>query len=166
MPQVEVIAFFAWLAATFALSLAATLVIVHRALALPPKGELSTHLLLRWGVISGGSLLLLAVLAGVLVFRPTTPWNVVLTWPWLIGLTVGAGYFFGLAGHMDGGSKLCDAPQNGSCDNAWGLGAVLLSFVAAVVLGGVFVSVVALRRLLPRRRRTREQHNGAPFAAG
>jgi hypothetical protein len=59
----------------------------------------------------------------------------------------------GLSGQMDAGSKLCDAPANGSCDNAWGLGAILLSVAAALVLGGTFVFTATLSRLLPRLRR-------------
>lgn len=150
--EAEFIAYIAWLTATFAVSLAATLVIVHHATALHPKTELTTHFLAVWASTWGGSLLLLSILAGTFVFRRTTPWEVVLTWPWLVGLTVGIAYFAGLTGQMDAGSKLCDAPANGSCDTAWGLGAIALSLAAALTLGGTFITAATLRRLLPRLR--------------
>jgi len=149
----EIFAYIAWLVATFAVSLAATLVVVHRAISLHPRAELTIHFLIVWGATWGGSVLLLSILAGALVFRRATPWEVVLTWPWLAGLTVGVGYFAGLTGHMDGGSKLCDAPANGSCDTAWGLGAVVLSIAASLALGGTFIVTATLKRLLPRLRR-------------
>lgn len=56
MSEPEIIAFIVWLAATFAVSLAATLVIVHRAVAPPPKAELTVHFLVVWGATWGGSL--------------------------------------------------------------------------------------------------------------
>lgn len=128
------------LGTTFALSLAATLVIVHRAVSLHPKAELSDRFLTRWGVSFGASLLLLAVVAGLLVFRRATPWEVVLTWPWIAGLAVGLGYFIGLTGQMDGGSKLCDVAKNSSCDTSRGLGALLVTLAAGLALGGVFIA--------------------------
>lgn len=156
----EIIAYIAWLAATFAVSLAATLVIVHHATALHPKTQLTTHFLVVWAATWGGSLLLLSILAGLLAFRRTTPWEVILTWPWLVGLAVGIAYFGGLTGQMDAGSKLCDAPANGSCDTAWGLGAIALSLTAALALGGTFITAATLRRLLPR------LHHRAPPVSG
>jgi len=157
----EVIAYVAWLAVTFAVSLVATLVIVHHAIALPPKAELASHFLVVWASTWGGSLLLLSILAGALVFRRTTAWEVVLTWPWLVGLTVGIAYFAGLTGQMDAGSKLCNASANGSCDTAWGLGAIALSLAAALALGGTFITAATLRRLLPRLRQRGRAANGS-----
>jgi hypothetical protein len=66
----------------------------------------------------------------------------------LAGLAVGIGYFLGLARYMDGGSALCDAPPDGSCSTAWGVGADLLSVAAAVVLGGTFVTTATASRLV------------------
>jgi hypothetical protein len=140
----------AWLAATFGVSLAATLVIVHRALALRPKQDLSEHYLAVWGIAAGGSLAFLAVIAGMCVFRRNAPWDIVLTWPWLAGLAVGLGYFFGLSDQTEGTSKLCDAPANSSCDNAWGLGAALFSLIGATVLGSLFIAALCVRRGLSR----------------
>ncbi len=136
-----------WCATVFALSLTATLIIVHHAVALPRSARLETHFLAVWAITWGGSLLLLSILAGLLVFRRTTAWDVVLTWPWLVCGAVGLGYMFGLSGQMDAGSKLCDAPAGGSCDTAWGLGGILLSLVAGLVLGGTFVASLSVRRL-------------------
>ncbi len=149
----EFVALAVWGIAIFALSLAATLVIVHRAVALAPSGHLTNHFLVVWAVTWGGSMLLVSILAGMFVFRRATPWQVVLTWPWLVGGAVGLAWMVGLSGQMDAGSKLCDAQANGSCDNAWGLGAILLSVAAALVLGGTFVFTATLRRMLPRLRR-------------
>ena len=142
-----------WCAAVFALSLTATLIIVHRAVALPRSAKLETHFLVVWATTWGGSILGLTLLAGLLVFRRTTTWDVVLTWPWLVGGAVGLAYMIGLSGQMDGGSKLCDAPANGSCDTAWGLGAILLSLAAGIVLGGTFIAALSLRRLASHVRR-------------
>jgi hypothetical protein len=53
---------------------------------------------------------------------------------------------------MDAGSRLCDAPKDGSCDTAWGLGAAVIS-VAGVALGGTFIAAFALKRLVLHLRR-------------
>jgi hypothetical protein len=50
-------------------------------------------------------MVLLSLLAGGLVFRRHTPWVVILTWPWLVGLAVAVAYDSGLSGQMDGGSR-------------------------------------------------------------
>jgi hypothetical protein len=146
----EIVGFALWLVAEFALSLAATLVVVHRALGLQPGAQLSKHFLVAWAITWGGSMVLLSLLAGALVFRRHTPWVVVLTWPWVVGLAVAVAYDFGLSGQMDGG-RLCDAPRGGSCDISWGIGAMFLAVAAAAVLGGAFVSVASLKRLALRR---------------
>jgi hypothetical protein len=138
----------------FALTLTATLIIVHRALALPRSGRLSDHFLATWAATWGGSLLLLSIVAGLVVFQRSTPWEVVLTWPWLVGIAVGAGWMGGLTGQVDAGSRLCDAPANGSCDTAWGLGAAFISLAAGLVLGGSFIAAASLRRLAAHLRRT------------
>jgi hypothetical protein len=96
-------------------------------------------------------MVLLSLLAGGLVFRRHTPWVVILPWPWLVGLAVAVAYDSGLSGQMDGGSRLCDAPQGNSCDTSWGIGAMFLAFAAAAVLGGTFVTVASLKRLVLRR---------------
>src|SRR5689334_4666996 len=84
----ELIGFVLWIFAEFALALAATLAIVHHAVALPRGGHLPTHFVIGWAVTWGGSMLGLSVLAGALVLRRTAPWDVVLTWPWLSGVPV------------------------------------------------------------------------------
>jgi hypothetical protein len=71
-------------------------------------------------------------------------------WPLLGGPVVAVGYFFGVSGQMKAGSALCDAPANGSCDTAWGFGAVAVAILAAAVLGVVFTGAFALRRLVLR----------------
>ena len=148
----EFLAFGFWVATVFALSLASTLVIVHKAIALPRSAQLDDHFLLVWAAASGGSLLIVSFLAGIVVFRRATPWRTVLTWPWLAGGAVGAAWWLGLSGQMDAGSRLCDAPANSSCDNAWGLGTVVLTAVAAIVLGATFMTGATLRRLWSRQR--------------
>ena len=110
----EVIGFVAWLTANFAISLASTHVIVDRALELPAGASLGNHFLIGWAATRGGALLLLSIIAGSVVFRRRTPWDVVLTWPWLVGPVVGVAYFSALNGQMDAGSKLCDAPAGSS----------------------------------------------------
>jgi hypothetical protein len=132
------------------LSFAATLTIVHRSVRLPLGRTLSEHFLAGWAVTWGGSMLVLSVVAGVLVFRRATPWDVVLTWPWLVGPIVGFSSFIASTPHMESGSRLCDAPAGGSCDTSWGLGAMLLALAAAVTLGGTFVAVASLKRALLR----------------
>jgi hypothetical protein len=145
----EFAAFSAWIVLTFALALAATLVAVHRAVSLASGEQLSSRYLMTWGLEWGGAMILAAILGGLFVFRRSTSWQTVLTWPWLVGLVVGLAYDIGLSGQMDAGSTLCNSPND--CDTAWGLGAWLLGFVAAVVLGGVFVASATLTRLRHRR---------------
>jgi hypothetical protein len=148
----ELIAFTLWAVAEFALALAATLAIVHRAVTLPHGNQLPTHFLIGWAVTWGGSMLGLSLLGGVLVFRRTAPWSVILTWPWLVGGAVLLAFMFGLSGQMDQGSRLC-GNQIGGCDLSWGFGGVIVGGVAALVLGGAFVATASLKRLLLRRRR-------------
>jgi hypothetical protein len=151
--QREHILFACWCAAAFVLSLALTLAIVHRAVSSTPH-LLTSHYVEVWAAISGGSLALLAVLGGLIVFGRKTPWSVVALWPLLGGPLVAAGYLFGVSGQMDAGSALCEAPANGSCDTAWGIGAVAVAIFAAAVLGAVFTGTFALRRLVIRIRRS------------
>lgn len=139
-----------WLVAESALSLTATLLLVHRTVALPKGGTLSTHYFATWAVTWGGTMFVLAVIAGAFAFRRVTPWNVVLTWPWAVGPAVGIASFAALTGQMDGGSKLCTLPKGDSCDTSWGFGMILLSIAAAGVLGGTFIAVASLKRLLSR----------------
>ena len=143
----ELIGFVSWVVGEFALALAATLLIVHRAVALPKGDRLHTHFLIGWAVTWGGSMLVFSLVAGALVFRRTAPWDVVLTWPWLVGVAVFVAYMFGLSGQMDQGSRLCGT-QSGGCDLSWGFGGLLVGGVAAVALGGVFVAAASLKRLL------------------
>jgi hypothetical protein len=147
----EIIGFALWVGTEFALALAGTLVIVHRAVGLPPGAHLSNHFFAAWAITWVGPMLLLSLLAGGLVFRRNTPWEVVLTWPWLIGLAVAVAYFFGLSGQMDPPSRLCTAAHGGSCDTSWGIGAMVLAVAAGAVLGGAFVSAASLKRLALRR---------------
>jgi hypothetical protein len=151
----EFATFVVWMVVNFALTLGATLAIVHRAVSLAVGERLSNDFLVVWAVEWGGPMVIAAVLAGLFVFRRSTSWQTLLTWPWLVGVVVGLAYLIGVSGTMDSGSKLCDAPTRSSCDNAWGLGAWLLGFVAAVVLGGTFVASASLARVLPRRPRLR-----------
>jgi hypothetical protein len=147
----ELIGFLLWVVAEFALALAATLVIVHRAVALPKGEQLHSDFLVGWGATWGVPMLVLSALAGALVFRRTTPWDVVLTWPWLIGVAVFLACEFGLSGQMDQGSRLC-GPQSGGCDLSFGFGNALVGGAMAVVLGVAFVAAASLKRLLVRRR--------------
>lgn len=96
-------------------------------------------------------MLVLSLVAGSVVFRRTAPWDVVLTWPWLIGVAVFLAYMFGLSGQMDQGSRLCGA-QSGGCDLSWGFGGVVVAAAGAATLGSAFVAVASLKRLLLRRR--------------
>jgi len=144
----EIAGFAAWCGAVFALSLIASIVIEHRVVELHRSSHLSNHFLAAWAATWGGSILLLTVLAGVLLFRQATAWQVILTWPWLVGPVVGLAWFLAFTGQMDGGSKLCEAPANGSCDTAWGLGAIFLSIGAALVLGGTFVAAATMTRVV------------------
>jgi hypothetical protein len=144
----EFAAFGIWIAVTFALAVGATLTIVHHAIALPAGAQFSERFLITWTLEWGGSMVVTAFVGGVVVFRRSTAWQPVLTWPWLVGVAVGLGYMIGLSGQMDSGSKLCDAPAGGSCDDAWGLGAWVVGVLAAVVLGGTFVATASLTRIL------------------
>ena len=147
----ELIGFVLWLCGEFALALAATVVIVHRAVALPRGGRFPTHFLLDWAVTWGGSMFVLSLLAGALVFRRTAPWDVLLTWPWLSGVAVFLAYMFGLSGQMDEGSRLCGR-QRGGCDLSFGFGGLVVGVAATVVLGGSFVASSSFKRLVLRRR--------------
>src|SRR5579872_6217957 len=147
----EFVAFVGWGIAVFTLALLATLTIVHQASA--SRRSIDGRYLVIWGLTWGGSILALTLVAGLVVFRRERSWSTVLTWPWLIGPVVGFAYFLGASGQSDAGSKLCNAPTGGSCDTAWGLGAILLSVAAGVVLSGSFIMASTLRRLLPPRHR-------------
>jgi uncharacterized protein YneF (UPF0154 family) len=151
----EFAAFALWVLVNFGLTLGATLAIVHRAVSLPAGEHLMSHFLVVWALEWSGPMVVASVLGGLFVFKRSTSWQTLLTWPWLVGVAVGFAYMVGLSGQMDSGSKLCDASANGSCDNAWGLGAWLLGLVAAVVLGGTFVASATLKRVLTRRPRLR-----------
>ncbi len=143
----EFAAFALWVLVAFALTLGATLSIVHRAVALPAGEQLSNRFLVAWALEWGAPMVVASVLGGLFVFRRSTPWKTLLTWPWLVGVVVGLGYVVGLSGQMDSGSKLCDAPPKSSCDDAWGLGAWLLGFGGAVLLGGIFIVSATLARV-------------------
>ena len=147
----EVVGFLLWVLAEFALALAATVAIVHRAVALPNGDHLHSDFLVGWGATWGVPMLVLSVLAGALVFRRTAPWDVVLTWPWVIGVAVFLACEFGLGGQMDQGSRLC-GQQSGGCDLSFGFGSALVGGAAAIVLGVAFVAAASLKRLLVRRR--------------
>ena len=146
----EIVAFGLWMFAEFALAFAGTLVIVHRAVKLPLGAHLSNSYLVTWAATWSGSMLLLSSLAGALVFRRHAPWDVLLTWPWLVGFAVGIGSFSALTGQMEGGSRLCTLPHGDSCDTSWGIGAMFLSLAAAIALGGAFIGVASLKRFTLR----------------
>ncbi|HZS31536.1 MAG TPA: hypothetical protein VFA37_09785 [Gaiellaceae bacterium] len=150
MSNGELIAFVLWGVVEFALALSAILVIVHRAVALPHGSRLPTHFLIGWAVTWGGAMVGLSLLGGALVFRRTAPWDVVLTWPWLVGGAVFVAYMLGLSGQMDQGSRLC-GNQPGGCDLSWGFGGAIVGGAAAPVLGGTFAVGASLKRLLLRR---------------
>lgn len=150
LSRAEFASFALWMLVNFALALGATLVIVHRAVSLPVGGQLTEHFIVAWALEWGGAMLGASILGGLFVFRRSTSWQTLLTWPWLVGVMIGLAYMFGLSGQMDSGSRLCDAPAGSSCDNAWGLGAWLVGGLAAAVLGGTFVASAALARVLAR----------------
>jgi hypothetical protein len=151
----DVAGFVVWIATTFAVAMTATLDITHTARALPESQDLSSQYLIWWAERYGGALLALSILAGLILFWRATPWEVVLSWPWLAGPAVGLAFFLSLTPYMDGGTRMCDAPMGGSCDTAWGIGAALVSIAAGVALGGPCVALVSGRRLLGRIRRGR-----------
>ena len=149
VPRRARILFGGWCAALFGLSLAFTLAIVHRAVSNGAQ-RLPGHYLVGWGVAAGASFLFVAALGGLVVFPSRTPWHVALLWPLLSGPAVATGYFFGLTGQMESGSTLCDASANGSCDTAWGLGAVVVAIASAIVLGTLFAAAFTTKRLATR----------------
>jgi hypothetical protein len=144
----DILKLVSWCLASLVIGFAATHALVERALALPTGAMLPSDFLIRTGLWAGGGLLLLAVVAGLLVFRPTMPWEVLLTWPWLVGGAIALGSFMAVAGHSDGGSQLCDQPPGTSCDTAWGFGAMLLAVMAGAIFGGVAILVALIRRLV------------------
>jgi hypothetical protein len=149
VPRRVRILFGGWCAALFGLSLAFTLAIVHRAVS-NGAPRLPGHYLVGWGVAAGASFLIVAVLGGLVVFPSRTPWHVALLWPLVSGPAVATGYFFGLTGQMESGSTLCDASASGSCDTAWGLGAVVVAIASAIVLGTLFAAAFTTKRLATR----------------
>jgi hypothetical protein len=153
IPYRDRLLFVVWCVGLFAVSLTATLAIVHRAVARAPH-SVATHYIVVWAATAGGLLVLLAILGGLLVFRPATRWKVVVCWPLLGGAVVASGYWFGIAGQMNSGSTLC--PANNSCDISWGLGAAALAVASAIALAGLFAATFALRRLLGRVRGLRD----------
>jgi hypothetical protein len=145
----DLVRFGCWCGLLFALSLAATLSIVHEAVS-HPSVQLSHHYLVVWAAGTAGSLLAASLLGGLLVFRRETPWSVAGLWPLLAGPAVAVGYFFGVSGQMDAGSALCDARVGGSCDAAWGFGAIVIAVVAGAALGTLFSVAFALKRFIRR----------------
>lgn len=129
------------------MSLAATVVLVRKAVVLPPHGQFGQRFLLDWVVAWPGTMLVLSVIAGGLVVRRGAPWRVVLAWPLLVGPTVGVGFLFALMPQMEPGSQLCHMSNGGSCDTMWGLGAAVMGVAALFALGGSFVAVASLKRL-------------------
>ncbi|HZS30908.1 MAG TPA: hypothetical protein VFA37_06590 [Gaiellaceae bacterium] len=153
VPNIQVVSFILWICAEFALSLAAALAIEHRAARLPIHAQFSHHFMVMWAITWGGSILLLALLAGALVFRRTTPWDILLTWPWLVGPVVGAAFYFALTGQMHPGTWFCGrSGSEDACNFGLGIGSGLLSVAAAIVVGGTFISVASLKRFATRSR--------------
>lgn len=151
VPRRDRILFGGWCAAVFGLSLAFTLAIVHRAVSNPTQ-RLPSHYLVGWGLAAGASFVIIAVLGGLVVFPSQTPWHVAFLWPLLSGPAVATGYFFGVMDQMESGSTLCNASATGSCDTAWGLGAVVIAIVAAIILGTFFAAGFTTKRLATRAR--------------
>ena len=85
-----------WAGALVAITVASTAEIVRQAEARAPL-DLSNHYLARWAIVSAGSILLVSLLGGLLVFRRETKWEVAATWPLLGGIVVGAGSFITLS---------------------------------------------------------------------
>jgi hypothetical protein len=145
----EVARFSGWCLTSLLVTVASTAVLVREAVRLPVHATLTAQYVVTWMSVWLGLLLLLSVVAGVVVFRRTTPWRVVLTWPWLVGPAVGFGFFIAVAPYADGPNRLC--PQvGGSCDTAWGMGAMFLSVLAACVVGGVFIAAATVWRWIGR----------------
>ena len=142
----DVIRYIMWAGALVAITVASTAEVVRQAEARAPL-DLSNHYLARWAIVSAGSLLLVSLLGGLLVFRRETKWEVAATWPLLGGIVVGAGSFITLSvmGQTDPGTVSCTGPQ--PCDTAFGLGAGVLSLVAAIPIGAVFIGTYSLKRL-------------------
>ena len=145
----DVLRFGIWLALVAAISVASTAAIISEAEARTPR-ELTNHYLARWGALSGGSLVLLALLGGLLVFGRATRFEIAGTWPAVAGVVVGACYYVTLSamGQTEAGSVGCDGPQE--CDTSLGLGAGFLMVLAAIVIDVLFVSAYGLKRLVLR----------------
>jgi hypothetical protein len=149
----EVVRFASWVVVMIATAAVSTAKIVSEAEAHSPV-RLSNRYVVWWGVITLGSIVLLSILGGLLVFRLDAKWDIAATWPWLGGLMVGAGAFVTLSamGQTDPGSVSCTGSQ--PCDTAFGLGAALLSVAAAIPIGIAFVGAYGLRRFAHRLHRS------------
>jgi hypothetical protein len=150
--NVDVVGCLVWFVASFVVTVVAMRTIEHDALALPRSRDLSSDYVVSWLTTYGGALLALSAIAGLLLFGHAK-WEIVLTWPWIAGLVVALAAFLSWTPYSDGGSRFCDAPRDGSCSNAWGIGAALLAIVAGVALGGLCIALVSARRLLQHVRR-------------
>lgn len=149
---VELVAFSSWLAIECALALAAVLVLVHKAVVLAHGVRFGDGFLRDWALAWGGSMALVAIVAGAFVFRRTVSWRVILVWPWAVGLAVGLGYFLGVMGEMHPGSRFCRNVQDDPCTFSFGVPAIVLTLLSALVLGGLFVAVASLKRFVLRPR--------------
>jgi hypothetical protein len=143
-----------WCLLSGVVSFGATRALVDVAVALPPGDEINSDYLARWAIVTGGSLLALALIAGLVVFDRTAPWEVLLTWPWLVGFAIALGAYIALGDQMNGGSQLCEQPAGTSCDTAWGFGAMILGVGTGIVFGSVCLAAAAVRRLAPWPSRT------------
>jgi hypothetical protein len=149
VPNLDVIRFGIWIAAVAAITVASTAALIGEAEDRLTH-NVSSEYLTRWAIISGGSLFFLALVGGLVVFGRRTRLEVAVAWPPLAGIVVGATYYITLVamGQTEPGSAGCAGPQ--PCDTALGLGAGLVTVVAAIAMGAVFVVAYGAKRLAAR----------------
>jgi hypothetical protein len=149
VPNSDVLRFATWIALVGAVSVASTVVVIREAEARAPR-DLTDDYLVRWAIVSACSLLVLALFGGLAVFGRRTRFEIAGVWPLVAGIVVGCGYLFTLVamGQTEPGSVSCDGPQ--SCETEFGFGAALLTVVAAVAIGVVFIAAFGLKRLAGR----------------
>jgi hypothetical protein len=112
--------------------------------------DVSAEYLTRWVIISAASLILVSLIGGLAVFGRRTKFVIAGVASLLAGGAVGFGYYVTLLamGQTEAGSAACAGPED--CDTAFGLGAVLLTAVAGIAIGSVFVAAFGIKRLAGR----------------
>src|SRR3954453_16847842 len=95
VPNSDVLRFGIWIALMAVLSVASTVAVIGEAEARAPR-DLTDEYFVRGAIGIAGSLLVLALLGGLVVFGRRTNFEIAAAWPPVAGIVVSGGFFFTL----------------------------------------------------------------------